>query len=134
MVPSNGVAYLWTMPWPHSDNLIAGRHDIFKWWIRMVENCVIAEFSVVPLGTGDTSLSKYVRKAHEEVVRSGIRSSLTPMGTIIEAESIDRIFEVIKLAHEAVFSAGAKRVSTNIKIDDRRDKKRQMEDKVEAIK
>jgi uncharacterized protein (TIGR00106 family) len=100
----------------------------------MVENCVIAEFSVVPLGTGNTSLSKYVRKAYEEVIRSGIRSSLTPMGTVIEAESIDRIFEVIKLAHEAVFNAGAARVSTSIKIDDRRDKKRRMEDKVETLK
>jgi uncharacterized protein (TIGR00106 family) len=100
----------------------------------MVEYCVIAEFSIVPLGTGDTSLSKYVRKAHEEVVKSGIRSSLTPMGTIVEAKNIDRVFEVIKLAHEAVFNAGATRVSTSIKIDDRRDKKRQMEDKVKALK
>jgi uncharacterized protein YqgV (UPF0045/DUF77 family) len=37
-------------------------------------------------------------------------------------------------AHEAIFKAGAKRVVTDIKIDDRRDEPRKMEDKVEKVK
>jgi len=36
--------------------------------------------------------------------------------------------------HEAVFKAGAQRVITTIKIDDRRDKKETMEYKVKAVK
>ena len=101
--------------------------------IRVKKICVVAEFSVVPLGTGSTSLSSYVRVAHAEVKKSKVRSMLTPMGTILEAESLQEIFEVVRRAHEAVFRAGAKRVSTSMKIDDRRDRNRTMEDKIAAV-
>jgi uncharacterized protein (TIGR00106 family) len=95
---------------------------------------VIVDFSVVPVGTGSTSVSKYVALACREVEKSGLRNLITPMGTVIEAESIDKAFEVIKRAHEAVIKGGAARVVTTIKVDDRRDKERRMEDKVEAVK
>ena len=95
---------------------------------------IIVEFSVVPLGTGSTSVSDYVSRACREVEKSGVSYMITPMGTIIETDTIDKAFEVIKRAHEAVIKAGAKRVSTSIKIDDRRDKERRMEDKVKAVK
>lgn len=95
---------------------------------------VIVEFSVVPIGTGDTSLSGYVARAQEAMDRSGVRYQITPMGTIFEAVSVQEALEVIRSAHEAVFEAGSKRVLTNIRIDDRRDKDRNMEDKVESVK
>ncbi|MBM5804682.1 MAG: MTH1187 family thiamine-binding protein [Candidatus Verstraetearchaeota archaeon] len=95
---------------------------------------IIVEFSIVPLGTGGTSMSDYVSKACREVEKSGVRYMITPMGTIIETNTVDKAFEVIKKAHEAVIKAGAARVSTSIKIDDRRDKERRMEDKVKAVK
>lgn len=95
---------------------------------------IIVEFSVVPLGTSSTSLSNYVSRACREVEKSGVHYMITPMGTIIETDTIDKALEVIKRAHEAVIKAGAKRVSTSIKIDDRRDKERRMEDKVKAVK
>ncbi|MEM2124825.1 MAG: MTH1187 family thiamine-binding protein [Candidatus Methanosuratincola sp.] len=94
---------------------------------------VVVEFSIVPIGTEGTSLSEYVAMACEAVKRSGVNYQLTPMGTIFEAASIDQAFEVIKSAHEAVLRAGAKRVLTSIRIDDREDKKRTMEDKVWAV-
>jgi uncharacterized protein (TIGR00106 family) len=59
---------------------------------------------------------------------------VTPMGTIIETDSLEKAFDVVKRTHEAVIEAGAKRVITTIKIDDRRDKDRKMEDKVEKLK
>jgi uncharacterized protein (TIGR00106 family) len=43
------------------------------------------------------------------------------MGTIIEGD-LDEILEVIRKMHEHPFTQGAVRVSTSIKIDDRRDK------------
>lgn len=95
---------------------------------------IIVEFSVVPLGTGSTSVSEYVSKACREVERSGVRYMITPMGMVIETDTIDKAFEVIKKAHEAVIRAGVTRVNTTIKIDDRRDKERSMEDKVKAVK
>ena len=38
------------------------------------------------------------------------------------------------MAHEAVFNEGAQRVSTSVKIDDRRDKKETLEEKVLSVK
>ncbi len=45
---------------------------------------------------------------------------LTPMGTVIEGD-IDKVFAVLRKMHEVPFGKGATRVSTLIKIDDRRD-------------
>ncbi len=95
---------------------------------------IIVEFSVVPVGTKGTSLSGYVASACEAIEKSGVNYELTPMGTVFEAESLDQAFEVIKSAHEAVLRAGTERVLTSIRIDDRKDKKRSMEDKIRSVK
>ncbi|RLI37298.1 thiamine-binding protein, partial [Candidatus Bathyarchaeota archaeon] len=50
-----------------------------------------------------------------------------------EAESLDEALKVVRAAHEAVFKAGVGRVITTIRIDDRRDLKRSMEEKVESL-
>ncbi len=94
---------------------------------------IIAELSTFPVGEG-TSLSKFVKKAVQEIEKyKGVRVVHHPMGTVIEADTIDQILEITKLAHEAIFSAGAQRVLTQLKIDDRKDKSRKMEDKLKAI-
>ncbi len=94
---------------------------------------VIAEIVTSPVGEG-VSLSKFVKEAIKEIDNyPGIRVLHHPMGTVIEADSVDQVMEVTKLAHEAIFRAGAKRVVTTLKIDDRRDKDRRMEDKVNAV-
>ncbi|MGQ9759027.1 MAG: MTH1187 family thiamine-binding protein [Candidatus Methanomethylicaceae archaeon] len=95
---------------------------------------IILEFSVVPIGTGETGVSEYVAKACKAIESSGVRYLVTPMETIIETDTLEKALEVVKKAHEAVIESGAKRIVTTIKIDDRRDKKRKMEDKVEALK
>ncbi len=94
---------------------------------------VIAEIVIFPIGLG-TSLSKYVREC-VQVINSfpGIRVMHTPMSSIVEADNIDQILAVTKAAHERLFEIGAQRVSTTIRIDDRRDKPRRMEDKVDAV-
>jgi uncharacterized protein (TIGR00106 family) len=94
---------------------------------------VIAEFSIHPVGEG-TSLSRYVRSALRELRKAkGVRLIVTPMGTVMEAEGLTEIFEAVKAAHSAVFMDGAKRVYFVLKVDDRRDKERRMEDKVAAV-
>ncbi len=94
---------------------------------------IIAEITTFPVGEG-TSLSKFVKEAAKEIDNfKGIRVTHHPMGTVIEAESLDQIFEVTKLAHEAILKTGALRVLTQLRIDDRKDKSRRMEDKVAAI-
>lgn len=95
---------------------------------------IIIEFAVIPLGTGSTSLSEYIAEVCKEVESSGVRFTITPMGTIIEGDNLEKLFEVVRKAHEAAIKSGAKRVFTIIKIDDRRDKERKMENKLKALK
>ncbi len=94
---------------------------------------VIAELVVAPFGIG-TSLSKYVKESIKELDQfPEIRVLHTPMGSIIEANNVDQILEATKRAHEKMFELGVQRVSTLLRIDDRRDKPRHMEDKTKAI-
>lgn len=94
---------------------------------------VIAEFSIHPIGEG-TSVSKYVRSALNELRKAkGVRLMVTPMGTVIEAERLPEILKVVGAAHESLFREGAKRISFTLRVDDRRDKERRMEDKVKAV-
>lgn len=93
---------------------------------------VIVQFSTSPVGEG-VGVSSFVAEALKEVKNSGLRFQLTPMSTILEADSVEEALNVVLKAHEAIFRAGAKRVITDIKIDDRRDKPRRMEDKVEEV-
>ena len=95
---------------------------------------VIAEVKVVPLGTGDTSLSEYVAEV-EKVLKeqSGLKTMLTPMATIIEGE-LEDVMETVRKMHEVPFVKGAMRVSTQISIDDRRDRNASMEKKLESVR
>ena len=93
----------------------------------------IVEVTVAPLGTGTSSISFYVAACHkvlEEAV--DLQYQLTPMGTIIEGD-LDGILQVIRRMHEVPFAKGAVRVSTLIRIDDRRDKTATMADKVKSV-
>jgi uncharacterized protein (TIGR00106 family) len=76
--------------------------------------------SITPLGTG-TSVSRYVAGVERILGATNLRHELTAMGTIIEGD-LDEILAVIRKMHEHPFTEGAVRVSTFIKIDDRRDK------------
>jgi uncharacterized protein (TIGR00106 family) len=94
---------------------------------------VIAEVSIIPVGTGDTGLSHYIAACLEVLEgRKDISYRLTPMGTAIEG-SLDKVLEVVRKMHEVPFSKGASRVVTLLKIDDRRDKTSTMAGKVESV-
>jgi len=94
---------------------------------------VVAEVSIIPVGTGDTGLSRYIAACLEVLEdRKGISYRLTPMGTIIEGP-LDKVLEVICEMHEVPFSKGASRVVTSLKIDDRRDKPSTITGKIESV-
>ena len=92
---------------------------------------VIIEFVIVPLG--EISLSRYVAEVVKFLEKKGVKYQLTPMATIIEVPTLEEGLKIIEEAHELMFKIGAKRVSTSIRIDDRRDKERKMEDKVKSV-
>lgn len=94
----------------------------------------IIQVTIVPLGTGTPSVSDYVASVHQVLEKSkeDIKYQLTPMSTIIEGE-LDVILAVVRQMHEVPFENGAMRVSTSITIDDRRDKKGTMEQKLQSV-
>ena len=94
----------------------------------------IVEVSVVPVGTKTPSVSKYVAKAVQVLQEEkGIKYNLTAMGTIIEGD-LERLLSLVGKMHQSAFDAGAMRVVTTVKIDERRDKPSSMSYKVEAVK
>ena len=95
---------------------------------------ISAELTIIPIGTPETSLSKYIAAAVSALDQAGVKYHITGMGTIIEANDPEELFDSIKMAHEAVFNLGAKRVATSVKIDDRRDKEESIEEKVRSVK
>ena len=92
----------------------------------------IAAVSISPTGAG-VSVSKYVAAALRVVrEQDRVRHRLDPMFTTLEGD-MDDILALVRRMQEAVFDAGAERVSTVIKIDDRRDRAVGMDDKVRAV-
>ncbi len=92
----------------------------------------IAEISIVPIGTESTSLSSYVAACLDVLKESGLTYEVHGMGTIIEGDLPD-LFDVMLRMHDVPFQAGALRVVTTIKIDDRRDKESSAQGKVKAV-
>ena len=100
----------------------------------MEANRVVAEITVVPLGTGKPGVSEYVAACVKVLgKRKGINYRLTPMGTILEG-TMDEIISVAREMHEVPFKKGALRVTTTLKIDDRRDKLLTMEGKISSVR
>ncbi len=92
----------------------------------------VVEVSVVPLGLSTTSLSDQVASVLKPLKDSGLRYTLTAMGTIIEGDLEDVMGCILKM-HEIPYSTGSARVYTTIKIDDRRDKPITIEGKVRSV-
>jgi len=94
-----------------------------------------AEISVYPIATRTTSASFYIAKAIESIQNiRNLRYEINSMGTILESDSIDVIYEASKKMMETVHNLGVDRVEVVIKVDSRRDKHVKMEEKLESIK
>ncbi|MCW3130505.1 MAG: MTH1187 family thiamine-binding protein [Methanophagales archaeon] len=94
---------------------------------------IIAEITVIPIGTKTASVSKYVAKAVDALKKLGLKPELTAMGTIFEAEEISVILKAFEAVHESVFEQGAERVVTTLRIDERRDKEGSIKQKVRSV-
>jgi uncharacterized protein (TIGR00106 family) len=92
----------------------------------------VAEISVVPVGTANASISNYVVDALRIVKASGLKYELSSMGTNVEGD-VASILALVGRVHDACFKAGAVRVLTTLKIDDRKDKALSIEGKKAAV-
>jgi uncharacterized protein (TIGR00106 family) len=93
----------------------------------------ILAISVTPIGTGSPGVGEYVADALRVIERSGLRYQLNAMHTEVEGE-LDQLLRLVPQIHEACFARGARRVSTVMKIDDRRDVPSSIEGKVRSVR
>lgn len=94
----------------------------------------IVEVSVMPLGTGTPSISQYVANAMRVLEAApDVKYELTAMGTIIEGD-LERLLGLVRQMHLSAFDAGAARVVTTVKIDERRDKASSITGKVASVR
>ena len=91
---------------------------------------MLAEFSVTPVGKG-VSVGDYVARCLDLVDKSGMPYKLTPMGTVVEGD-FDAVLALIAKCHKAV-ARDCERVSTLIKIDDRKGERGALETKVASV-
>jgi uncharacterized protein (TIGR00106 family) len=89
---------------------------------------VIAMLSVAPVI--EDSMAGEVAKAVAALDDFDVSYETNPMGTVIEAEDIDALLEAVAAAHKAV---DGDRVSTFLKIDDKRTSDQRAFEKVEAV-
>lgn len=88
--------------------------------------------TIIPLGTSSTSVGQYVADIQKALEKSGFPYKLTDMGTIVEGSSKDLLVLAAQLS-EKPFSKGVHRVVTQISLDDRRDKKVGLGDKIASV-
>jgi uncharacterized protein (TIGR00106 family) len=89
---------------------------------------VIGFLSVAPVVEG--SMAKEVAKAVAALDEFDVGYETTPMGTVIEADDSAELFAAAGAAHEAV---NADRVSTFLKVDDKRTVDQSANEKVDAV-
>ena len=78
----------------------------------------LVEFAMFPTDSTE-SKSAFVAKVLDIVDQSGLNYQLTPMGTIIEGETVGEVFTVIEKAY-ATLEQESNRIYSAIKIDYRK--------------
>ena len=89
---------------------------------------VVALLSVAPVI--EDSMSGEVAKAVAALDDYDVSYETNPMGTVIEADDIDTLLSAVGAAHKAV---EGDRVSTVLKIDDKRTVEQAASEKVDAV-
>ena len=89
---------------------------------------VVALLSVAPVIEG--SMAEEVAKAVDAMEEFDVHYETNPMGTVIEADDVGTVFAAARAAHEAV---DGDRVSTVLKIDDKRTVEDPAGEKVDAV-
>ena len=89
---------------------------------------VVALLSVAPVKEG--SMAEEVAQAIAALDSFDVSYETNPMGTVIEADDIDTLLDAVGAAHKAV---DGDRVSTLLKIDDKRDREFDADEKVAAV-
>ena len=94
------------------------------------DNMVLLEFSMSPLGKGE-SVGKYVARSLDIIDKSGVDYRLNPMGTVLEGEW-DEVFAVVKQCYERM-RKDCGRISCTIIVDYRHGHTGRLQSKVASV-
>jgi uncharacterized protein (TIGR00106 family) len=92
---------------------------------------MLVEFSITPIDKEGESLSEYIAKTINIIKKSGLQYELHAMGTLVEGDA-EEVFNLIKKCHLNM-TRFSNRVSTSIKIDDRKAATERLKGKVESV-
>jgi len=95
---------------------------------------VLLEFSMFttsPDGRDGASVSAQVSKVIDAIDKSGVAYQLTPMGTIIETNTMREALDIIELAYEQLNDC--QRVYSSLKFDIRKNTKNRLKTKIDSV-
>ena len=96
---------------------------------------VLLEFAMFPT-SGDcrdgASVSAYVSRIIDVIDKSGAAYQLTPMGTIVETDTVREALDIVALAYEQL-EEDCERVYSSLKFDIRKDKKNRLKTKIASV-
>lgn len=92
---------------------------------------VLLEFAMFPTDKGE-SVSPYVSKVIAMIRESGVSYQLTPMGTILETETMTEALAIVQQAYD-VLEPDCDRVYSSLKFDIRKGKSNCMKEKMKSV-
>lgn len=92
---------------------------------------VLLEFSMFPTDTTE-SKSEYVGRIISLIDESGVPYQLTPMGTIIETDTLEEAFGIVQRSY-ALLETDCNRVYSSLKIDIRKKRGNRLMTKIESV-
>jgi uncharacterized protein (TIGR00106 family) len=92
----------------------------------------LMEISVLPVGLSTPSVGDHIAAVVDFLRQHKIPHQLTDMSTVIEG-SPAKLLDWARALHELPFEKGVQRVVTHITIDDRRDKKVGLGNKITSV-
>ena len=94
---------------------------------------ILLALRVIPIGTGDTSLSNYVAEVVKIFEKRGLRYILSPFNTSIEIDDFSQLSDILKEIVQTLSSRDVKRIAIDMSIDVRLDKEISLGYKIESV-
>ncbi len=92
---------------------------------------VLMEFAMFPTDKGE-SVSEYVARIIKKIEEMDINYKLTPMGTIVEFDTMDEAINLIHTAYKQL-EKDCNRIYSIVKFDIRKGEKGRIEKKVKSV-
>ncbi len=92
---------------------------------------VLLEFAMFPTDKGE-SVSPYVSKVIQMISESGVTYQLTPMGTIIETETMSEALGIVQQSYD-ILEPDCDRLYSSLNFDIRKGKSKRMTQKIISV-